>query len=124
MGTDVQPRLSGQDLDSDSLYVTNQTDIVGLARRAYLEYPTIINAINPRAKSYTKSMEDFALMDASIAAGQQDVGESSNIAQLALQSDLDIEQKEEATPEKTQENLISKFYKPYKSSAASAWYTA
>lgn len=44
--------------------------------------------------------------------------------QRLLQSDLDIEQKEEATPEKTQENLISKFYKPYKSSAASAWYTA
>ena len=84
IGTDVQPRLTGQDLDSDVLYVTNQTDIVGLARRAYLEYPTIINAINPRAKSYTKSMEDFARMDASIAAGQQDVGESSNIAQLAL----------------------------------------
>ena len=42
--------------------------------------------------------------------------------QRLLQSDLDIEQKEEATPEKTQENLISKFYKPYKSSAASAWY--
>lgn len=84
IGTDVQPRLSGQDLDSDSIYVANQIDIVGLARRAYLEYPTIINAINPRAKSYTKSMEDFARMDASIAAGQQDVGESSNIAQRAL----------------------------------------
>nr|DAW99026.1 MAG TPA: hypothetical protein [Bacteriophage sp.] len=44
--------------------------------------------------------------------------------QRLLQSDLDIEQKEEVTPEKTQENLISKFYKPYKSSAASAWYKA
>ena len=84
MGTDVQPRLSGQDLDSDVLYVTNQNDIVNLAKRAYMEYPTIVNAINPQAKSYTKSMEDFAKMDASIAAGQQDVGESSNIAQLAL----------------------------------------
>ncbi len=84
IGTDVQPRLSGQDLDSDSLYVTNQNDIVNLAKRAYMEYPTIVNAINPQAKSYTKSMEDFARMDASIAAGQQDVGESSNIAQLAL----------------------------------------
>lgn len=84
IGTDIQPRLSGQDLDSDSLYVTNQPDIVELSRRAYLEYPTIVNAINPQAKSYTKSMEDFACMDASIAAGQQDVGESSNIAQLAL----------------------------------------
>ena len=44
--------------------------------------------------------------------------------QRLLQSDFDIEQKEEVTPEKTQENLISKFYKPYKSSAASAWYKA
>lgn len=39
--------------------------------------------------------------------------------QRLLQSDLDIEQKEEATPEKTQENLISKFYN--KSYAVPSW---
>lgn len=45
--------------------------------------------------------------------------------QCLLQSDLEyIEQKEEIAPVKSQENLISKFYKPYKSSAASAWYKA
>lgn len=45
--------------------------------------------------------------------------------QCFIQSDIEhVEQKEETTPEKSQENLISKFYKPYKSSAASAWYKA
>lgn len=39
--------------------------------------------------------------------------------QRLLQSDVDIEQKEEATPEKTQENLISKFYN--KSYAVPSW---
>ena len=31
--TDVQQRLNGQDLDSDSVYVTNQKDIVTLAKK-------------------------------------------------------------------------------------------
>lgn len=45
--------------------------------------------------------------------------------QRLLQSDVEqIEQKEEITPVKSQENLISKFYKTYKPSAASAWYKA
>lgn len=39
--------------------------------------------------------------------------------QRLLQSDLDIEQKEESTPEKSQENLISKFYN--KSYAVPSW---
>ena len=41
--------------------------------------------------------------------------------QHLFQSDAEqIEQKEEIAPVKSQENLISKFYKTYKSSAASA----
>ena len=48
IGTDVQDRLNSQDLDSDTLYATNQPDIAELARKAYVEYPTIINNI-PRA---------------------------------------------------------------------------
>lgn len=45
--------------------------------------------------------------------------------QRLLQSDVEqIEQKEEVAPEKQKESLIDKFYKPYKSSAASAWYKA
>ena len=42
-----------------------------------------------------------------------------------IASDVEqIEQKEEVAPEKQKESLIDKFYKPYKSSAASAWYKA
>ena len=63
IGTDVQSRLNGQDLDTDAIYATNQKQIVELARKAYKEYPTIINGIKSvDISSYNKSMESYAKM--------------------------------------------------------------
>lgn len=85
IGSDVQERMNSQDLDSDSCYVTNQTDIVNLAKKAYTEYSTIVNEIPLTGVSaYSKDMASYATMDNKIASGQDDVGSSSNIAQLAL----------------------------------------
>ena len=85
IGTDVQSRLNGQDLDTDAIYATNQKDIVALAKKAYNEYPTIINGIKQNGTSeYKKSMESYARMDNEISAAQYAIGYSSNIAQLAL----------------------------------------
>lgn len=85
IGSDVQERMNSQDLDSDSCYVTNQTDVVNLAKKAYMEYSTIVNEIPLiGASAYSKDMESYATMDNKIASGQDDVGSSSNIAQLAL----------------------------------------
>ena len=89
--TDVQSRLNGQDLDSDSCFVTNQPDIVALAKKAYMEYHTIVNEIPLKGLSvYRKDMTSYALMDNKIAAGQDDVGSSSNVAQLALSYYYDL----------------------------------
>lgn len=83
--TDVQSRLNGQDLDTDSIYATNQPDIVALAKKAYQEYPTIINGIKIQGTSeYEKSMKSYAQMDNDISAAQYAIGSASNIAQLAL----------------------------------------
>ena len=85
IGTDVQDRLNGQDLDTDSVYTTNQPDIVQLAEYAYLNYPTIINKIGLKGKSnYKKDMESYAKMDNKISVAQYSIGQASNIAQLAL----------------------------------------
>ncbi len=85
IGTDVQDRLNGQDLDTDSVYTTNQPNIVQLAEYAYLNYPTIINKIGLKGKSsYKKDMESYAKMDNKISAAQYSIGQASNIAQLAL----------------------------------------
>lgn len=85
IGTDVQSRLNGQDLDTDAIYATNQTEIVTLARKAYMEYPTILNDIELKGKSeYSKDMKSYAKMDNSISSSQYAIGNSSNIAQLAL----------------------------------------
>lgn len=85
IGTDVQFRLNGQDLDTDGIYATNQKDIVLLAKKAYHEYPTIINGIKQDNESkYSNTMESYAKMDNTIAAQQYAIGYASNIAQLAL----------------------------------------
>lgn len=83
--TDVQDRLNGQDLDTDSIYTTNQPDMVQLAEYAYLNYPTIINDIPLKGSSiYKKDMKSYADMDNNISAAQYAIGYASNIAQLAL----------------------------------------
>lgn len=84
IGTDVQSRLNGQDLDTDSIFATNQPDIVGLAKKAYMEFPTIVNDIPHNPNGYIKCMDSYAEMDTTISSSQQAIGTASNIAQLAL----------------------------------------
>lgn len=46
-------------------------------------YPTIVNNIPKDSNIYNNTMEDFAKLDNKLAASQLDIGESSNLAQLA-----------------------------------------
>lgn len=82
-GTDFQDKNNGSDQDSDSLYVTNQPHIVEHARKCQELYPTIVNNIPKDSNVYNNTMEDFAELDNKLAASQLDIGESSNLAQLA-----------------------------------------
>ena len=83
--TDTQARLSGHDCDSDFVYVTNQKELADLARKAYVEYPTIINGVDEDGvNSYHFLLEDYAEMDNKIADTQESIGTSTDTAQLAL----------------------------------------
>lgn len=64
-------------------YITNQPEIVECARRAYLNYPTIVNNIPKDSKKYDNSLETFAQIDNLLAHSQSAIGLSSNLAQLA-----------------------------------------
>lgn len=83
IGTDFQDRNNGSDQDSDSGYCTNQPDIVEHAKMCCRDYPTIVNNIPKSQKKYTNSMESYAAIDNGLAQSQTDIGESSNLAQLA-----------------------------------------
>lgn len=83
IGTDFQDRNNGSDQDSDSGYTTNQSDIVEHARKCKFQYPTIVNNIQMEKNIYNNTMDDFAKMDNMLASSQLDIGESSNLAQLA-----------------------------------------
>lgn len=82
--TDFECRNNGSDMDSDSIYCTNQTDIVAYANYCYNRYPTIVNNIPKEKQKYSNTLLDFAIMDNNLAHSQRAIGESSNLAQLAL----------------------------------------
>ncbi len=84
IGTDFQDRSNGSDFDSDFLFVTNQEVLVKSAKQCYEEYPTVVNEIAESGLTYNNTPEDFAKMDSNMAKAQRDIGESSNLAQIAV----------------------------------------
>ena len=82
--TDFQDKNNGSDMDSDSIYTTNQKDIVAHAKYCVKHYPTIVNNIPKEKNTYSSSLEDFAKIDNKLAASQMSIGSSSNLAQIAL----------------------------------------
>lgn len=87
--TDIQPRASGCDFDSDFIFTTDQENIVELAAESYKHFPTIINGVDDKPSSYDMTMKAFADMDNTIASGQSLIGGSSDLAQLVLSYYLD-----------------------------------
>lgn len=81
--TDIQDRLNGCDMDSDSGYTTNQPQIVECARKYYKEYHTIVNNIAKNTNAYENTIHNYALIDNKLANSQASIGESSNLAQFA-----------------------------------------
>lgn len=82
--TDFMDRNNGSDFDSDSIYTTNQPDIVEHAKYCYENYSTIFNKIPQQKNIYDYNMKDFAEVDNKLANAQRAIGESSNLAQLCL----------------------------------------
>lgn len=82
--TDFEDRNNGSDMDSDSIYCTNQSDIVAYAKYCYSNYPTIVNNIPKEKQTYNNTPLHFAMMDNKLAQAQMAIGESSNLAQIAL----------------------------------------
>ena len=75
--------ITDADQDSDSGYCTNQSDIVEHAKQCYLNYHTIVNNIPKDKNVYSNTMDDYAKIDNALAGSQRDIGESSNLAQMA-----------------------------------------
>ena len=81
--TPIQDRMNGCDFDSDSGYVTNQPDIVKCAKRAYINYPTIVNNIAKDKNHYNNNLLTYARIDNMLSHAQSAIGLSSNLAQFA-----------------------------------------
>lgn len=82
IGTDFQDRNNGSDQDSDSIYTTNQKEIVKYAKYCYENYPTIVNNIPKEKNSYNNEIINYAIIDNNLQAANMAIGLSSNLAQL------------------------------------------
>lgn len=82
--TDIQSRANGCDFDSDFFFVTNNNVMVEACKLAQNKFPTIVNALKESGIKYNNSMSEYAKMDNKFAKAQMGIGESSNLAQLAM----------------------------------------
>lgn len=82
--TEVQSRLNGADFDSDFVFCTDQPVMVDKAYECYRDYPTIVNKLKESGITYNNTLIDYAEMDNNLAKSQRVIGESSNLAQLAM----------------------------------------
>lgn len=84
INTDIQDRANGCDFDSDFFFVTNNPVMVQSAKAAYKKYPTIVNKLKESGLTYRNTMKEYARMDNKFAKSRIGIGESSNLAQLAM----------------------------------------
>lgn len=82
--SDIQDRGNGLDFDADSFFVTNHKQIVSCAQKCYTEYPTIVNALPESGVTYNNTKLEYARMDIKLSHSKRGIGESSNMAQLAM----------------------------------------
>ena len=80
--TDFQDRNNGADQDSDSIYTTNQKDIVEYAKYCYKNYSTIVNNVPKEKNKYTDELLNYAIIDSNLQEANRAIGESSNLAQF------------------------------------------
>lgn len=82
--TDIQDRANGCDFDADFFFATNNSTIVQCAKYCYQNFPTIVNQLKESGLTYKNTPLDYARMDNKLAMSRRGIGESSNLAQLAL----------------------------------------
>lgn len=71
-------------VDSDFNFVTNQPEMVKAAKRAYEDFPTVVNDIPESGLVYDNNMGEYARMDTYLQSAQKAIGGSSDTAQLCL----------------------------------------
>lgn len=85
INTEIQDLANGMDFDSDFMFTTNNENIVeAVKEKVFRKYACIVNCIPQSKKEYINTMENIAIIDNALAKGKNDIGTSSNQAQIAM----------------------------------------
>jgi hypothetical protein len=82
--SDIQDRANGCDEDSDFFFTTDDETMSKYAKICYENYPTIVNKLKESNITYENTKIAYADMDNRFAKSRMSIGESSNLAQLAM----------------------------------------
>lgn len=84
--TEIQSAANGMDFDSDFMLCTNEAIAVQAVEKVFRskDYFCIINDIAPSDKVWTNDKDSISSIDNLLAKGKLDIGQTSNLAQLAL----------------------------------------
>lgn len=83
--TEEQDLKNGEDMDSDFNFVTNNKIIANIVKnKVFRKYRCIVNGINQSKKKYIYTPSNQANIDNALAKGKNDIGISSNLAQVAM----------------------------------------
>ncbi|NFE72556.1 hypothetical protein FC758_01255 [Clostridium botulinum] len=81
--TNEQDKKNSEDFDSDFNLVTNLEVICKASVKAQ-EFKTIVNNIPQKGKPYKNTLEELAKIDDGLGKAKNDIGISSNLAQIAM----------------------------------------
>lgn len=75
-------RLSGSDFDSDSIFATNNEQLVQIADYCQEKYKVCVNGVAADTTSYVLSNEDMSIIDCTLAKSAKFIGRVVNLGQL------------------------------------------
>lgn len=89
----LQAILSGSDYDSDTVLLTNSSELSNLAKKCKEEYRVCISDVGTDTSTYTVNNENMAKIDNTLMDSQKFIGQVTNVAQLIVSNIWEAESK-------------------------------
>lgn len=86
----IQDILSGCDYDSDNMMLSDNQDLLQVAKECYGKYLVCINEVESQKKQYRLNKQDMFVIDNQLSSSQKNIGEVVNLGQLCMSRYWDL----------------------------------
>lgn len=104
IGIEINRILSGQDVDSDSLLMLSNLDMLNVSKKCFRQYSVCDNLVSAEKIEYIVSKENMYKIDNSLSKSQRYIGEVVNLGQHCMSAYWE-EEKENPNSDRSNELL-------------------